>query len=290
MSYPIIEIKTADGINLYGLLSGPARSDVIYLNIHGTGSNFYCEKFQEIFYDQLPPMGVDTLFTNNRGSYAMDSWQDTGAALEIFEDSLLDIDAWIEWAIKENYSKIILSGHSHGTEKVAYYMNNGKHKDKISAIVLMGFCDSFGTQKNYEKTISENLMAEALQKVNNNKGYELLTGQRRAQAGEVPISAKTYLNYFSKDSELSKVLPFRGNATLPMIRKIDVPILCVIGDHDEYTVIPIEEAACLIEKENKLAKVYQIDGSGHSYEGYQQELIILIKDFLSRILKKTDKG
>ena len=284
MSYPIVEIKSIDNITLYGLLSQPAKSDVIYLNIHGTGSNFFCEKFQKIFYDQLPEMGVDVLFTNNRGSYVMDSWQDTGAALEIFEDSLLDIDAWIEWAIKENYSKIILSGHSHGTEKVVYYMNNGKHKDKVSAIVLMGFCDSYETQKNYEKTIPENLMAEALQKVNTNKGYELLTGQRRAQAGEVPTSAKTYLNYFSNDSELSKVLPFRNNSTLPMIHSINVPILGIIGDHDEYTIIPIKDAAHLIERENKLAKVYQVEGSGHCYEGYQQELISLIKDFLNRIL------
>jgi len=284
VSYPIIEIKTIDNITLNGLLSQPTKSDVIYLNIHGTGSNFFCEKFQKIFYDQLPEMGVDVLFTNNRGSYAMDSWQDTGAALEIFEDSLLDIDSWIEWAIKNNYSKIILSGHSYGTEKVVYYMKKGKYKNKVSAIVLMGFADSFGTQEKYEKTIPEDLMAEAIQKVNDNKGYGLLTEQRRAQAGEVPISARTYLNYFSKESELSKVLPFRNNSTLPMIHSINVPILGIIGDHDEYTIIPIKDAAHLIEKENKLAKVYQIEGSGHCYEGYQQELITHIKDFLLRIL------
>jgi alpha/beta superfamily hydrolase len=283
MDYPIIEVETTDKIALYGLLSQPAKSDVLYLNIHGTGSNFFCEKFQKIFYDQLPEMGVDVLFTNNRGSYAMDSWQDTGAALEIFEDSLFDINAWIEWAINNHYSKIVLSGHSFGTEKVVYYMNRGKYKDKISGVVLMGFADSFSTQMKYEKTISTDLMAEAIEKSNSDKGYELLTGQRRAQAGEIPISADTYLNYFSKGSELSKVIPLRNNSTLTMIHSINVPILGTIGDHDEYTFIPIRDAISLIEKENKLAKVYQIKGSGHCYEGHQQELINLIKDFIKCI-------
>jgi len=283
MDYPIVEVETTDGICLHGLLSQPAKSDILYLNIHGTGSSFFCEKFQRIFYDQLPETGVDVLFTNNRGSFAMDSWQDTGAALEIFEDSLLDINAWVEWAINNNYSKIVLSGHSFGTEKVVYYMNRGKYKDKISGVVLMGFADSFSTQMKYEETIPTDLMSEAIEKSNNGKGYELLTGQRRAQAGEIPISAATYLNYFSKESELSRVIPLRNNSTLPMIHSINVPILGTIGDHDEYTFMPIIDAISLIEKENKLAKVYQIKGSGHCYERHQQELINLIKDFIKHI-------
>jgi pimeloyl-ACP methyl ester carboxylesterase len=280
MYYPIVKVQTKDNIKLNGLLSEPTGSKTLYVNIHGTGSNFFGEVFQQVFYEELPKLGIDVLFTNNRGSETLDGYQDTGAALEIFEDSILDIDAWIKWALDHNYTKIILSGHSFGTEKVVYYMNHGQYIDKISALVLMGFCDSVGTQKNFEKTISVDLMAEAKEKVANGKGYELLTGQRRANCGELPISAASYLNYFSEGSELSKTTPFRNNSTLPMVNEINVPILATIGDNEEYTIIPIKDAILLLEKENPLTEVHQIIESGHCYDGYQKQLIQIVKDFL----------
>lgn len=282
MYYPIVEVLTRDSLRLNGLLSEPTGSNTLYLNIHGTGGNFFCEAFQKVFYNELPQLGIDVLFTNNRGSFALDSWQDTGAALEIFEDSILDIDAWMKWALDHNYTKFILSGHSHGTEKVIYYLNHGQYRDKIGALVLMGFCDSVGTQKKFEKTILVDLMTEAKEKVTANKGYELLTGHRRAQAGELPIGAKTYLNYFSDNSELSITTPFRNNSKLPMVETIGVPILATIGDHEEYTIIPIKDAISLLEKTNPLVEAHQIVGSGHGYEGYQQQLIQIVKDFLLR--------
>lgn len=287
MDYPIVEVHTSDNIELHGLLSQPARSQTLFLNIHGSGSNFFCEAFEPIFYAELPKQGVDVLFTNNRGSYALESWQDTGAAIEIFEESILDIDAWIEWALHHHYTKIILSGHSHGTEKVIYYMNKGRFKDKVSALVIMGFCDSVGTQKEFEKTISVDLMAEAQEKIKRNRGYELLTGHRRAQAGELPISAQTYINYFSKGSVLSTVTPFRNNSALPMIRSIHVPILATIGDHEEYTIIPVSDAMKLLKSENPSVESHQIVGSGHVYEGYQTELINIVKTFIGTHLNNT---
>jgi pimeloyl-ACP methyl ester carboxylesterase len=280
MTYPIIEVKTKDNLVLHGLIS-PKQSDSLLINIHGTGSNFFCEAFQEAMYNKLVSIGIDTLFTNNRGSYAMDSWQDTGAALEIFEKSVLDIDSWMKWAIDHEYKKIILSGHSHGTEKVVYYMTHGQYKDRVTAVILMGFADTIGTQANFEKTISVDLMAEAKEKVAASKGYELLTGHRKAQAGELPISADTYLNYFSENSELSKVTPFHNDSSLPMIKSIKVPILATIGDHEEYTIIPIKDAMALLEKENPLVEVHQIVGSGHCYENHENELTNLIEIFLT---------
>lgn len=286
MFYPIVNVETSDKLTLHGLLSEPTNTQTLYLNIHGSGSSFFCEIFQEVFYNELPKLGIDVLFTNNRGSYSLDSWQDAGSALEIFEDSLLDIDAWIEWAIGHNYKKIILSGQSHGTEKVVYYMNNGQYKDKITALVLMGFCDSVGTQHNFEKTITADLMDEAQEKVAQGKGYELLTGHRRANCGELPISASSYLNYFSPDSELSKTTPFSARE-LPMIRTINIPTLAVIGDHEEYTIIPITEAMALLETENKNITTRQIVDSNHVYDGFQDDLIEEIKQFLIPLLIQT---
>ncbi len=212
----------------------------------------------------------------------MDSWQDTGAALEIFEDSVLDIDAWIEWSISKGYEKIILSGHSHGCDKVVNYMNHGQHVDAVIGVILMGFADSYGNQLAFEERNNIKLIPEAQEKVSQGKGYELLTTHRRSQAGELPISAQTYINYFSTDSALSKVLPFR-NRSLPMYQNIRVPILATIGDHDEYTIIPIKEAMKLLVDENAYTKVKQFIGSGHCYEGYETDLAIEICQFIKNL-------
>jgi hypothetical protein len=74
-------------------------------------------------------------------------------------------------------------------------------------------------------------------------------------AGEMPISAQTYLNFFSPNSENSKALPLRQGKDLEFFQNIKVPVLGVIGDNydGEYTIIPIDEAVELLKSENKLA-------------------------------------
>jgi pimeloyl-ACP methyl ester carboxylesterase len=142
-----------------------------------------------------------------------------------------------------------------------------------------GFCRHGRNTEKFEETIQVDLLTEAEEKTAAGKDYELLTGHRKAQAGELPISAKTYLNFFSPDSELSKTTPFRNGTSLPMVRSINVPILATIGDHEEYTIISIHDAMALLKKENPLVETHQIAGSGHCYEGHQQELANIVEQF-----------
>lgn len=282
MDYPIVEVKTSDNITLHGMFFQPMKSETVYLHIHGTGSSFFCETFQPALIQYLSENNIHSLFTNNRGSFALDSWQDTGAALEIFEDCIKDIDAWIQFAFSKGFKNIILSGHSHGTEKVVYYMNKGTYIENIIGVVLMGVCDSFGNQEKFEKENHLHLLSEAREKNLKGKGYELLTGHRKSQAGELPISAMSYLNYFSDDSELSKVTPFRIGLPMPMIASIHVPLLATLGDTGEYTIIPYMEAITALRQSNKHAEVYQISSCDHCYIGREKELITIIESFIKK--------
>ena len=122
MAYPIKSTQTPDGLTLFGYLAEAPKSHTLLINIHGTASGFYVEEFEQYFIESLPSFGISVLFTNNRGNFVMESWQKTGAAQEKFEDCLIDIDTWIEYARSLGYDQIILQGHSLGTEKVVYYM------------------------------------------------------------------------------------------------------------------------------------------------------------------------
>lgn len=101
-----------------------------------------------------------------------------------------------------------------------------------------------------------------------------------ANCGELPQTAQSYSNFMTEGSALSEVLPLRNGSNLDNFRKITVPILGVIGDQNEYTVIPSADAIKLLRSENKLATVYQIGDCPHGYEGKEPELAVIISRFI----------
>lgn len=288
MPHQIVKVKTNDGLTLHGLLSeakvNPKK--IITIHIHGTSGNFYWSNFFNQLTQLALNLKISYLSTNNRGANVYEIERDTiphGAAIEHFEDSMLDIDAWIEFVLRSGYKKVILEGHSLGTEKVVYYMKNGKYKDKICAIILLGFSDTYGTQYKYLQQIGKDYMDEAKAYIVQKKPYQLLS-DIYGQAGEVPISASTYVNFFSSDSELSKSFPLRNGKKLECYRQIKVPILGVIGDkyECEYTIVPIKDAIELLKRENKLADVYQIKDCDHLFTNKEYELTEIISGFIKR--------
>lgn len=277
----IVKVETKDKKGLYGWLVEPnTKPQTLLLNVHGTASNFYCEDFLYPVVDELAQSGIGSLLTNNRGADGLTGWEKGGSAEEIFEECLLDIDAWIEFALKKGYTNIVLSGHSLGTEKVVYYMAQGSQRDKVSQLILLAPADSFGTEMWYMEDIGENFIGEAKQLVAEGKGDSFLAF-RRCHAGVLPKTADSFLNCFSSGSELRKTLPFKSG-TLPMYKTITVPILAVISDNqdDEYTIIPIDEALALLKSENPKTQPVKVAGTDHIFEGAESKLAKIITDFI----------
>jgi pimeloyl-ACP methyl ester carboxylesterase len=281
MKYPIVKVITDDNLELFGFLAeGEEEKDAVLINIHGTSASFYEEEYAGYFAEKLPPIGLATLFTNNRGSHVMESWQNTGAALEAFEDCVLDIDAWIKYAISGGYRRIFLQGHSLGTEKVVYYMSKGKYIEKVAAVILLGFSDSFGNQTRIAQNFPVDPMSEAKRLVAEGRGEQFLTSVWRPHGGAVPKSAASYLNFFSPGSELSQALPLRQGKDLLYYRNIKVPILVVVGEEDPFTYLPVRDAIKLLEKENRETRARIISGADHDFSGKEKELVDIVKEFL----------
>lgn len=287
MNGELVQVKTRDNLPLSGFLTEPKGSSTnIILNLHGTSGNFYWNNFYEPLSRMALDLGLAFLATNNRGAGVYELEIGTvphGASLEKFEDCLIDIDAWIEFCLSKGYKNIILEGHSYGTEKSVYYMANGKYKNNVKAVILLGFSDNVGTQQRYEKKIGKNYFDEAKAFVAQGKGEHLLS-DLSGLAGELPISAQTYLNFFSENSGNSVALPLRKGKDLTNFQNIQVPILGVIGDKEdgEYTIIPIQDAINLLKSENKLAEAYQINDCSHGFDGKEAELVGIVQDFLKR--------
>lgn len=284
--YPIVNVKTPDGLTLHGILTEPSQpSKTIVIHLHGSSGNFYGNSYFELLTNSVIELGIAYLSTNNRGSGVYELEKGTvyhGVSLEKFEDCILDIDSWIEFVLNKGYENIILEGHSYGTEKSVYYMNKGRYKDKVKGVILLGFSDNVGTQIKYEKSIGKNYRQEA-EELNSKEGYKLLSDYF-GLCGEMPISAQTYLHGFTEDSENAIALPLRKGKDLTFFQNIKVPILGVISDDEvgEYTIIPIKEATELLKSENKLAEANIINGTNHVFTGKEIELVEMIIDFIKR--------
>ncbi|MBI2065687.1 MAG: DUF1749 domain-containing protein [Candidatus Zambryskibacteria bacterium] len=286
MNYPIVQVETKDHIWLHGLFLEAEESKTVFLHTHGTASNFYEEYFIEVLCNKLLNDGISMLSVNNRGAGVYDIYQRTGAAVEKFEECLIDLDTWIDFAVQKGYQKIILSGHSLGSEKAVYYMEHGKFSGKISGIVLLGPADSHGSHRVLDGKVNPRaeeigkLLEEANTLVKDNKGETFLPRNAYGSRGGImPKSASSFIDSLGPNSKLLEGLPFLQK-NLSVYRRIDVPILVVIGDQYEYTAVPIEEALDLMRKENPKTETHLISNCNHDFEGKEEELTSIIKNFI----------
>lgn len=295
MSFSIIKVTTKDGHPLHGLFSEPKKNESIIIHFHGSAGNFYQSTFYPDLFKLAEEVNIAFLSTNSRGSdvYEVETGTKyTGAAIEIFEECLFDIDAWIEFALSRGYKNIILEGHSFGTNKIQYYALNGKHRSEIKALVLLGFTDSYGGQLEYLKENNKNndeVLKEAEELIRHNKPFQLLS-DLYINWGELPQTAQSYKSFMAPNSALSNVLPLGQNKTFTNFKKIAIPMLGIVGDTGECTVIPPKDAVDRLNKENKNAEFHMIENCNHSYLGKEQELIKIIRDFLKNINKTHPKS
>ena len=289
--FPIIQVETVYGYILHGLLFTPqTQTKTIIIHMHGSAGNFYQSTFYSHLFELAHDMNIAFLSTNNRGTGVYDIETGTksrGAAIELFEECLLDIDAWIEYVASLGYENILLQGHSFGTNKIQYYALNGKYKSKVKALILLGFTDSYGGQLQYLKKLNidnNKILEEARTLVSEGKPMQLLS-LPLINWGELPQTAESYLNFMSPNSVLSNILPLSKMSSLDRFKEIKIPILGIVGDHNEGTVIPPQAAVDMLNKENKNAQSYVIKNSNHTYKGKEKELVAIIKQFLIKNCK-----
>ncbi len=296
MNFPIVKVTTQDDYPLHGLLFEPkTKTNSIIIHFHGSAGNFYQSTFYPYFFQLAEELNIAFLSTNSRGSgvYEVETGTKyTGAAIEIFEECLFDIDAWIEFALSNGYKNIILEGHSFGTNKIQYYALNGKYKSQIKVLILLGFTDSYGGQLNYLRKNGKNnedVLKEAEELIKQNKPFQLLS-DLYINWGELPQAAQSYKSFMTPDSALSNILPLGQNKAFTNFKKITVPILSIVGDTGECTVISPKEAVDRLNKENKNTNCYLIENCTHSYSGKEKELTKIISGFLIRNQLNSPEG
>ena len=225
------------------------------------------------------PGNRDPFFTNNRGSHVMEAWQKSGAALEIFEDCVLDIDAWIRYVLDLGYRRIVLQGHSLGTEKVVYYMSRGNPPPLDYSL------DSVGGLRLLRKSGLDRRKIPG----RSDDGGEAVNGRGpggaishfdlAAARGCGPQERRFLSEFlFSRVRAVQKP-PLRQRGGLSYYRRIQVPTLVVVGEFDPFTCIPVRDALELLAKRNRHTRAKLIAGADHDFSGKGKELAHVIRSF-----------
>jgi pimeloyl-ACP methyl ester carboxylesterase len=282
-----IRTKTQDNIFFDGIYTQGQDSKTVIIDIHGLSWDFYTTNFYNYFYENFPKTNINYIAGETRGSYKMRLFQkedgnyhEGGGAFEIFEDSILDIEAWINKAVELGYENIYLSGYSFGPTKTSYYYYKTKDS-RIKGLIFISPSDIYGLT-HYAGEIDRHTASveEAKQFINQDEPKRFLT---RKLWDIESFTAQTYLSLFeNKNTQIFNY--FNPELKFEILSSIDLPVLAITGTKDEGITIDHEEAMKILTKalnNSSKVEVAIFEGAEHSFDKYEQQLFNKILAFVN---------
>lgn len=278
----IVKTKISDGFHFHGLLSEPqSEKKGIIIHIHGMAGNIYLNSYYPNMHDYYSGNGYAFLAGEHRGSGTIQEFATDegiklcGNAYEKFEDCVYYMQAWVDFAKDLSYSEIWLQGHNLGSSKLLYYITN-TDTDGIKGLLLISPSDTLGLVHDpIDIKDHELLFPEAQELIKQGKGEQILSNNLW---GTNKLSASTYLNFFSSDSNIAIFNYNSLGLGWNTVNKVNLPVLSITGTKDDgiVPVMDAYEAMKLLEKELKnspKAKTIVYDGADHGFEGFEENIV-----------------
>jgi pimeloyl-ACP methyl ester carboxylesterase len=285
----LVRVWTDDGLQLQGLYCAPQEERELpaVVHIHGASSNFYRSQFLDPLAEQLTNRGVAFLTGNTRGHDIINSVYTSdptasrrlGVALEIFEESSLDIAAWLDFLQQHGHLEVVLLGHSFGAHKAAFYCSDTSDA-RVKGLIFMSPADQ-GLWVEAMGPEAERTLSWALEKVSSGQGEALLD---RGPA-PYPMSARTIHSLFV--TAKPDIFRFgRPDDTWDVVSKLRCPILAMMGTVAEFiNTTPHTALANLKAKavSSPRCDTVVVDGAPHNYRGHESEVTGVIVGWLGDV-------
>jgi len=285
----LVRAWTEDELQLQGLFCAPLDTSgkPAVLHVHGASSNFYRSQFLDPLADELTARGHAFLSANTRGHdiinnvYSRDATasRKIGIAFEIFEDCVLDIDAWLRLLEERGHRRAVILGHSFGALKVAFYQGQ-THDQRVQGLIFMSPADqgfwleAMGAEMGRALSWAGEVVAQG-------QGQTLFTGPLIPY----PMSAATIHSLFI--SGKSDIFKFgRPDEPWEVIARLDVPILASVGTVAVATIPSPEQAMGLLESKataSPRCDTVVLEGAPHNYRGYEAQVTEVIVSWLEEI-------
>ncbi|MFH1311785.1 MAG: DUF1749 domain-containing protein [Candidatus Eisenbacteria bacterium] len=275
---------TSDGLELQGLLfrpeSGTSTRSVIH--VHGLAGNFYENRFIDNAAAAVAGNGVNFLTVNTRGrDYLSDfihektdgttGYKQIGGIHEIFEESALDIRAWVEFLVSRGTETIVLQGHSHGALKVTYY-NHKTRDSRVGGLILLSPSDDFAGQRSRIGERFDEALDVAGRMIADGKGSVLMPDEYF----HYPVSAATYVDIFAQGSHLGMFnISGTDRDDYAELASIGVPVLTIVGTVEEAFVGEPQDYLNGIGGLCKNAPSFEdhvIEGAPHNYLHFETQV------------------
>lgn len=151
----LVNFTNDKNLELIGLLFEPNQNEsgTVIIHIHGNYGNFYTNKFIWFMSKKYTKKNYAFLSFNLSAhdglceGYRLGVLDYIGGGVADYNESILDIDAAIQYVRKRGYNRVILQGHSLGCDKIIDYLIKFQNTD--CSVILLSPVDSYAVQKRW---------------------------------------------------------------------------------------------------------------------------------------------
>lgn len=270
----LVSIKV-NGVDLVGFhsLSGQ-QTKKIFVMSHGRGSNFHSGfgSFFPHLVNAAHAVGFDFLGVSDSaaGFYRL---------YDVFESCVDDYSGWICFCQEKGYKEVVLGAHSYGPIKTTYFYNQVKPQS-IKGLFNLAPTDTYGIWKNHVGENADKFLELAKRLMGEGNGKDLMP----KEAYYNPISAKSYLALYGKESKIH-VYDFQdSNFEYLILKDINIPILTIVGSEDKNPLDAAPDVKLkILDSVLKQPTTVMIEGADHVFLNKGEALEEPLKAWLERI-------
>ena len=271
-----LEIPTKRGTVLNGVSFPSEKADTVVITITGIHGNFYSNPFYFNIGDTLSSNGFDFIYAQTNDAFGEIETYNVntgekeliGSWNERFKYTDEDICAYLDFAEKSGYKKIILAGHSLGANKVIYYLSHN-HDERIDKFIFLSPANLTYMMKNV--SVTEKAIIRKM--VQYDKGDEMLPFYFMGWVACIANTANDWLSGMLNNVHVEK------DGDFAQIEKITHSGAMIIGTYDNFTYgdpsgfLKNINDHMPTSRENKLIF---IEKTGHTYQQKEQEIADII--------------
>jgi len=210
------------------LADGKSMQDGVVLLLHGAMAHNRMEIIEAsqrtLLDNDQSSLAINlSLRIDNRHGFFDCSWP----IRRMVDESLDELDAWVEWLTENRASKIAIMAHSFGANQAMVYAVERRHP-AVSHLVLVAPNTTNDARVHYEARYGEifddNL--ERVQKlIDSGQGDELIDKLDVSYCPQASVSAYSFYSVYRPDSKFRQISFY--------LSKMPVPTLIVTGTQDE---------------------------------------------------------
>lgn len=290
----IIKVKTPRGLELKGAMFGDTSSDTVLVMITGICSNVFQNELLYSTGKLLSKSGIACIIAHAHDSFSCFAYTDFSIGKQrhagVFNDDFSkvyeDVESYVKYAKELGFKKIILGGHSLGSNKIIHYLGNTPD-DFVDYFIISCPVDImhwWRVMPNIDKCFD---MAKSW--VEEGRGDDILPF---LFGGFSPMTANTVLGFYNADN-LKNCPVLSGEGETQSLYNIKPNGSFIIGSRDSVTG---ESPKRFMETLNSRTRnpegnrVIEVQGASHIFYGMHDDYARIVLDCIDLGLNRIPEA